>query len=318
MREHLSQLFLEIEGQIGTRDTAELVLDALLETIRDYDIKDDKKFCEKFEEVIKDIKNTTPRIGLVIEDFYEIWKELEREEHCKKHLDCPRLKCKDLKRSIKNKVKALKKQNRKSKKSITAHTIREIKKGDTILIHTNSHTILDALKAARRKKRFSCIVAEQEHEKTMSIILDLQKSKIPFKVVPEYMLSHIEDEVSKVFIGGVTLNSFHHVVSNAGTKAIAAEFHRKVPIYLLMGTRKCSFWNAKTLHHSYQEKQIKSTIHSETTYSRIKFSHDRIPMEMFDFAITEKGTMTGKAMLKWYKEEFTRRAPWRKAFFSIP
>ncbi len=240
---------------------------------------------------------------------------MQKEEHCSKHKGDSCLKCNDLKKAIIRKVKELQKKTREEKKKIAKNAIKEIKKGDTILIHTNSHTVMDALKTAIRKKRFSCIVAEQEHDKTMAIIRELQKAQIPFKVVPEYMLSHIENEVSKIFIGAVTLNSFHHIVSNAGTNAIVSEFLGVVPIYTLMGTRKCSFWDAKTMHHSYKEKQIKSHTHSELNYNRIKFSHDRVPLKMFNYIITEKGTMTSKEMLEHYEKEFKKREKWRKTFF---
>lgn len=315
MRERLSQLILELEGKLGTRDMVDMILDALLDTVNYFNMQDDKKFCKQFEEIVKDIKNTRPRIGLLIEDFHEIWQEIAREEHCKKHKDEPCLKCQDLKKAIAKKVHHLKQQNREEKRAIKENVLKTIKKGDTILIHTYSHTVIDSLKYAIKKKRFSCIIAEQEHEKTMAMIRELHKARIPFKVIPEHMLSHIEEEVDKVFIGAVTLNSFHFVVSNAGTMAVASEFQGKKPIYLLMGTRKCSFWKAQEHHHSHKEKQIKSHIHHPITYNRIKFSHDRIPLEMFDHIITEKGKMTAPKMLDFYKKEYKKRKTWRKLFF---
>lgn len=315
MRESLSQLFLEIESQIGTRDLADLVLDALIATISDFNTKNDKQFCKQFEKIIKDIKNTSPRIGLIIEDFHEIWNEVVKEEECKRHKDEPCLKCRDLKKIIGKKVKQLKKKNREDKKAIIALTEKAIKKGDKILLHTNSHTVMDALKATIRKKRFSCIVAEQEPEKTAETIKELQKARIPFKVIPEHMLSHIEKEVDKVFIGAVTLNSFHYIVSNTGTMGVVSEFKGKVPIYLLMGTRKCSFWQAKAHHHRYKEKQIKSHKYAKSTYTRIKFSHDRVPLELINKVITEQGIMSSEEMLKYYKKEFKKRGTWRRAFF---
>ncbi|MBU1018820.1 MAG: hypothetical protein ABII07_01855 [Patescibacteria group bacterium] len=315
MRERLSQLILEMESQLGTRDMVEMILDALLDTIEDFNTKDDKKFCNQFDDAVKDIKNTRPRIGLLIEDFHDIWNEIQKEEHCKKHEKNACAKCEDLKKAIKRKVKELKKKNREDMKLINKNTEKEIKKGDTILLHTHSHTVIDTLKAARRKKRFSCIVAEQQYEKTMALIRELHKSKIPFKVVPEHMLSHIEKEVDKVFIGAVTLNSFHSVVSTPGTMAVVSEFKGKAPIYLLMGTRKCSFWKAKEHHHSRKEQELKTHCDRPIKYNRIKFSHDRVPLEMFDSVITEKGKMTASQMLDFYKKEHRKRSKWRKAFF---
>ncbi len=306
MKQYLSKLFLEMESEIGTRGLATEVLKALDKAVDDFKLEDDTQFCKQFYKLIKDIKNTQPRIGLIIDEFYKIWKHLE--DNKKKDTR----KC--IKQTVKKKIHEISIDQNIKRKKIINHGSDIIKKGDTILLHSHSSTVLDILKYSAKQRSFKCIVAEQDYSKTQALIRDLKKQRISFNVVPEYMLSHIEKMVDKVFLGAVTLNSYCHIVGDAGMNALVSEFSGKVPIYLFMSSSKFSYWKAKTLHHSFRQKQVKSHIYDQFTYSRIKYSHDRSPLDSYNYVVTEDGIFTSKDMKDWYNKKYEERTTWRKIF----
>jgi translation initiation factor 2B subunit (eIF-2B alpha/beta/delta family) len=315
--ESFSKILLDMEADLGTRDTAEEVLTALEKAIRDVESLSTRQFDAQFNELLLIIKNTQPRMGLIIDDFYQIWQAAEgariKSKTDKEPEDTAYL---SLKKIILDKVLEIKKHDESDMKQIIKNGVKEINENDTILLHSHSNTVLDIIKQAAENKQFQCIVAEQEYSKTQQIIFQLNKAKIPFSVVPEYMLSHVEDLVNKVFLGAVTINSFLHVVGDAGSNALVSEFQGKVPIFLFMTSSKCSFWEAESLHHSFKEQQMRSHIFQTFEYKRIKYSHDRVPLNMFNYIITEKKKYSAGEMETWYQEEYKKREEWRKTFIK--
>jgi|CXWL01.1.fsa_nt_gi translation initiation factor 2B subunit (eIF-2B alpha/beta/delta family) len=313
-RSKFSELFLKIESDVGTTQLNYFVLTALKNAIHHFKEKDEQDFFEQFNLLLENVKNTEPRIALIIDSFYDVWKvldEAKKVEHPAGHYYWEK------------KVIDLIKKNRKITKeeshTMTKFGVKTIKKGDVILIHSISHTVLDVIIQAKKSGRdFKIIVAEQEVEKTQQLIEILSKNTIHFQVVPEYMLSHIESDITKVFLGGVTINEQMNVVADAGSNAIVSEFHlHKTPIYLFISTRKFSLWKSRESHHTYKVKNIRTVANCKPiTFERIKFSHDRVPLDFYDFIVTELGVMTPSETFKMYQEKFSERASWRKQFFQ--
>jgi len=313
--DNISHLFMNMEAEVGTRDLAEQVLIALSNAISNIKVNNDQELRKQFTQLLTYIKNTQPRIGLIIDDFYRIWISMNTVRQKHSHVNNTK-KTNGLKRTLLRQIEKIKKMNRENRKAIITIGQKCIKKGDTILIHSLSHTVLDLLKSTYRKKHFRCIVAEQEYAKTQEIIHELYKAQIPFRVVPEHMLAHIEELVDKVFLGAVTLNSSYYVVGDIGITSIVSEFYDKVPIYLFINTRKCSYWKAKNLYHSFKEKQVCSHIFRKFIYRRIKFSHDRVPLDHFHYVVTEQKIFSSQEMHKWYKAEYRKRSVWRQKFIK--
>jgi len=314
-RDQVSDLFLKIEKTVGTSNMSAVVLDALGDAIHDFKEKGEEDFFQQFYELFEVVKNTQPRIALVIDNFYDIWEELikaKERSHPEGHLYWERkiLKC----------IRASRKSTDDEKDSIVKTGLAQIKNKDVILIHGISGTVLKTVMQARKKgKKFRVIVAEQESEKTRQLIKRLAKNKVDFQVVPEYMLSHVEADITKVFLGAVTINSQMHVVAEAGTNAIVSEFHlQKKPIYLFVSTRKFSLWKSRDSHHTYKLKSTK--IHDESDnpiqFERIKFSHDRVPLKLYDVFVTEQGKLNAKQIANLYKKKFAERQKWRDEFFQ--
>lgn len=312
LNQQLSSIFRYIEADIGTSDLANLVIESILSSVRNLKVKNVDEFYDQFKEVMLLIKSTKPRIGIIITYFCDLWDELETE----------REKIKTVEQTyaiLDKKIANIKKGNKDDLKKIIKTSLTCIEENDTILIHSHSHTVLRVIENAwQKKKKFRVILAEQEEEKTKDIIRFLQNLEIPFFVVPEFMLSHIEHEVTKVFLGALTFSTENTFVTDAGTNSVVAEFHHaKVPIYLFISTKKFSLWRIESKNHTYKiikknccemGKHGKNSINYET----IKFSHDRLPVDLVDQIITEEGSYTAKTILKAFKDKYRDRESWRK------
>jgi hypothetical protein len=74
---HFSQLFRELEAEIGTQDLADLLLQALVVSIKAFKADDKSSFCDQFNDLVKIISNTEPRFGILIYCFFKLRKEFQ-------------------------------------------------------------------------------------------------------------------------------------------------------------------------------------------------------------------------------------------------
>ena len=160
---------------------------------------------------------------------------------------------------------------------------------------------------------FRVILGEQDIEKTETIIEALDKAGIPFQVVPSYMLSHVDEEIDVLFFGCVTLKSTYQFVMDPGSAAIVSEFHiEKKPIYLFSTTSKFALWKAEPRHAVYAHKHMRKHTTRPIRFERLKFSHDRVPLDLFTSVITEIGIFTPDELKEVYNKKFDERKKWRK------
>lgn len=309
--EHISELFRAIEGDLGTRDLDKLTMQALLESVRRFKPHSGDDFYKQMHDLIEMIKATRPRIALLIEHFYALWQVLEKYEN-QESRDAEL--CRG---EIISTIESLQRGGDVDSAKLLNNGLKNIKNEDTILIHSHSRSVLDLLRYAKhRGRKFRVILAQQEMEKTHSMIEFLDEHKIRFQVIPEYMLSHIEGEIDKVFLGALTLNSSYNFVMDSGTMSLVSEFHlAKKPIYVFLTTRKFSMWKSKIAHHTYKVSSKKTHCQKKIDYEHIKFSHDRVPLHLFDFVVTEKGVFGHDQTKILYDEEYQMRDEWRKKFF---
>src|SRR5690606_25673026 len=160
-----------------------------------------------------------------------------------------------------------------------------------------SHSVQNILKHLfhEKKQRFSILLVEQDLEKTGDNIAFLHASGIPFRVVPAYMVSHLEESIDMAFFGAVTFQEGGVFVMDPGSKSIIS--HLKIehkPIYLFLTTSKFSLWPVKDFKKEIYTQSDKRSHHSlkEVEFQRIKFSHDRVGVELIDFVVTEKDIFT--------------------------
>jgi translation initiation factor 2B subunit (eIF-2B alpha/beta/delta family) len=132
----------------------------------------------------------------------------------------------------------------------------------------------------------------------------MHKARIPFQVIPAYMLSHIHDDIDMVFFGAVTLKDTMVFVMQPGTHGVLSEFHMAdVPSYLFMNTLKFSLWKSKKRVGVFMQKHTREHRRKPIQYRRIKYSHDRVPTKFFHKIVTNEGILTPPKIKKLFNEK---------------
>jgi len=306
--ETLSNLFRTIEHDLGTRDLNNLTLQAFRTTIRQTKMDSLHEFCEKFKELLLAIKSTQPRFAIIIEHFYRLYTFIF--ELTEKHPDMPWHQAKE---KLIHHISELEKEDRREKKQLLEQAKKIQAEGKTILIFDHSHTVQDALALLWREgQRFQVVVAEQDIEKTETIIEALARNNISFQVVPSYMLSHVEEQIDILFFGAVTFKSDDNFVMDPGSAAIIAEFHlHKKPTYMFMTTSKFALWQAQPRHGVFSHRHTRKHTQKPIFFERLKFSHDRVPLHFFTHIVTETGIVSPSAFKKIYKDKYAERKKWQ-------
>lgn len=93
-----------------------------------------------------------------------------------------------------------------------------------------------------------------------------------------------------------------------------SEMHyAKKKIIMLMSTKKFSLWQAETKKEaSVKVKKIVSNDPRILPYDQLRFSHDRVDVELFDAIVTEKGVLTPDEIRKEYDASYSGKEAWRK------
>lgn len=311
--EQLSNIFRTIEEERGSIKLAEFVMETLETALNSVKITDIDDLYQQFNHLFSEVRNTQPRISLVIYYFFDLWEELQREKVNIKNIE-------DFKKNIIRTTKRIQEDSDRDFKTIVKTGAELVADNDIILVHSHSLTVREVLAtAARNGKKFKVIVAEQETDKTIVMVDFFTKAKIPFTVVPEYMLSHIAENVTKVFFGATTLDQEQQFICDAGSYSVLAEFHAEhIPNYMFLSTKKFSLWPTSKKHETFKTTQNKVYASNKKVlnYERIKFSHDRVPAELFNSVITEIGIMTPDQVKDIYFERYEKQEKIRREFFS--
>jgi len=302
--DNTSSLFREVESSFGTRDFCYLALDSFSKSINTF-VGTTDEFYEQIKQLLFIVKNTSPRISLLIFMFFQIFEEFTKARQFESYLE-------DQKKILSDIIDKVRYERQRSMRKLISASKGIIENGDVVLLHVMSHTVFDIIKQAKINKiKFRVILSEQEPKKTASIIRFLIKKKINFQVIPEYLLAHIENEITKVIVGGVTLNSSFDIISDAGSQSLISEMHyHEIPIFVAMTTDKFSLWKAEHKHHRYKSSTHKLSHGVE--YDKLVFSHDRYPISMVTKFITNKGVMTPEEVKNIYNKLFKERKKWRQ------
>lgn len=312
-REQLSYIFRVIEDEKGATGLAEFVMETFETVLDSMKPKSVEDLYSQFYELFKTVKNTEPRISLVIFYFFEIWEELKREKENVGTVD-------EFKDIVLRVTKRIQVESDDEFRSIIRTGADSVCDGDVILVHSHSWTVRKSLAlAVKQGKKFKVIIAEQEFDKTVDMVEYFSEASVDFKVVPEYMLSHITDEVRKVFFGATTLDYEQQFICDAGSYAVLTEFHAEhIPNYMFLSTKKFSLWKSEKKHETFKTSQKKTytTTKKVIDYERIKYSHDRVPGNLFDHIVTELGTFNPEKTKELYMERYKEREKMRKEFFT--
>lgn len=256
---------------------------------------------EQFENIFELIRNVKPRYAILIDSLFKIAP----------HVDSSASK-EDLIRFI----ETIKTQYEIEMVLLQEHVRKVDAKGKNILIYDHSHSVQHALETLHEMEEdFSLLIAEQELGKTSDSITFAHEMGVPYKVVPSYMLSYLDETVDMAFFGAVTLQHGGQFVMDPGSKSIISHLHlEKKPIYLFLTTSKFSLW---TIQSHQREIYVKSHMRkhqlSDIEFERIKFSHDRVDAKLIDYTVTEKGIFTPTALQEEYERLKKARDEVKKA-----
>ncbi len=293
-REILSNIIREFENEIGTSALFLVTMNTLQQAIISFKPQNEADFRLQIKNVMADLCNTKPRFGIFQYYIQHISACIPQSSQ-----DIESLRTVLLQSIEKAKQEA---QTHNQKMVEHAHHLPVRKK--SILIYEQSHIVREVIKQFHEhKKHIRVVVAEQEYEKTHAIIEFLHIYNIPFQVVPDYMLSHVGDYVDMVFFGALTLQDTMEFVMPTGSHALISEFKTmNIPVYVFLQTTKFSLWNSEK-KDIYHKKETRKHFQKEINYERLKFSHDRVHIDLCTHIITEHGILTPKEM----KHEFLRK-----------
>jgi len=307
----LSSLLREIEIDLGATDLSILCLKALRDTLKELHPRSLHDFDTQLEHIVKDIQSTQPRYAIVIDGFIELLKLVHKEDQKQGNKDYEANKEKFLKY-----LKKLIKEHKNIQKEIIKQSNALNFNNKTILIYHHSVTLEQVLLNAKKNtKNLKIIVAEQDQTKTGANIDFLHQHNFNYKVVPSYMISHFTKEIDLILLGALTLNSDMKFVTDTGTNAIISQFYlQKTPIYMFMASQKFSLWKLDPNKHSdiFAQKHKRTHHCKNIDFKRVKFSHDRIELKMFDKIITERGILTPEEIETCFNEKLKKRLAFNK------
>lgn len=295
-----SNLLREMEVEIGTRDTSSLVLIALTDAVKALKVKSPDDFCLQFKELVEIISSTEPKFGILNYHFGSLLKNF-------KEVICGGKRTEKKWRSIVIKsIDEITKTSNAQKDRLIEFSEELNIEGKSILIHDHSHTVQDVLVHYRNMgKHFKVVIAEQDFDKTHGNIEKMYAAQIPFQVVPAYMLSHVHKTIDMLFFGALTLKDTMHFVMDPGTHGIISEFHvEHVPSYMFIDTTKFSLWKSKPRGEIFIHKHMRQHVSKPIEYERIKYSHDRVPADLFHRIVTNEGIFTPAELQKLFDKKY--------------
>lgn len=308
MQTTLSKLFREIEAELGTHEFSIVALDALKTALLQYKIKTVKELEHQLLLIFKILKETKPRYAVLLDSFYKILDEC---------------KLSDVNSTIEDvitKIDRIIVEYNLQKLQLVQSSDQINLNGKSVLIHDHSHSVQSVLASMKSKGvEFEVVVAEQSIEKTHDNIEFLHSHGIKYKVVPAHMLSHLEESIDVLFCGAVTFQDNFNFVMDPGSKAIISHFHyEQKPIYVFITTSKFTLWPLTKESHEVYAKPTIDRHYSlpEIEYERIKFSHDRVPIELINYVVTEEGIHSQQEVKDIFEDMFKKRNSKRKVYFG--
>lgn len=290
LKDQLSALFRNIEMDLGTHGFCILVLDAFLEAICQYKIRDKKKLFEQFNEIFKLIENVKPRYAILIDSFYKIFRQASDQTF----------------EQITNNIREIKAYYEGEMDMLIAVSDKIDVQNKNILIYDHSHSVQNILRHFKQKKqKFTVLLAEQDAEKTEDNIAFLCGAGIPFKLVPAYMISHLEETIDMAFFGAVTFQEGGQFVMDPGSKSMISELKiEEKPVYVFLTTSKFSLWEVKDYQKEIHVKSqaLNPKTSNKVEFERIKFSHDRVSAKLVDYVVTENAIFDQDGIMKKYSD----------------
>ena len=290
LKEQLSALFRNIEMDLGTHGFCILVLEAFLEAICQYKIRNKEQLFEQFNEIFRLIKNVKPKYAILIDSFYKIFSQASDQTF----------------EEITNHIREIKAYYEGEMDMLVRVADQIDVQNKNILIYDHSHSVQNALRHFKEKKHnFTVLLAEQDAEKTEDNIAFLCSTGIPFKLVPAYMISHLEETIDMSFFGAVTFQEGGQFVMDPGSKSMISELKiEEKPVYVFLTTSKFSLWEVKDYQKEIHVKSqaLNPKTSDKVEFERIKFSHDRVAAKLIDYVVTEGAIFDVEGIINKFNE----------------
>lgn len=305
LKDQLSALFRTIEADLGTHGFCILVLESFLNALSQCRVRDKEELLKQMAEIMDLIQNVKPKYAILIDSFYKILTQAQEQSL----------------KEIKKNIRQIKHYYQEEMKLLVQAANAIDANGKNILIFDHSHSVHNVLRYLHEKgQNFTILLAEQDHNKTEDNILFLSQENIPFKVVPAYMISHLEEGIDMAFFGGVTFQKGEQLVMDPGSKSMISELKiEHKPIYVFLTTSKFSLWKVKDFQKEIHVKSDMKLHHGagKIQFERVKFSHDRVSVDLIDHIVTEKGLFTPTELQHEFHRLMEQREKQGKALVGI-
>lgn len=295
--ELLSKLLRSVEVECGTSDMALMVFRSIRDSILFLKASDNRCFYKEFEALVNNIHKTEPKYAILNYYTVKLLAEFEsiKDKEEINYKEWAITKLEQIEQEMKNNTESI----IDCSEEINLHK-------KTVLLHDHSHTVHQVLQRQKSMgRKFKVVIAEQESEKTQENIEVLSESGIPFQVVPDYMVSHIHESVDMVFFGALTLKDSMHFVMDPGAYGIISQFKTlNVPIYVFIKSTKFSYWKSQARGEIYFKKHKRSHCTKAIEYDRLKYSHDRVPIDLFHRIVTNEGVFSPDKIREVFDEHY--------------
>jgi translation initiation factor 2B subunit (eIF-2B alpha/beta/delta family) len=186
-----------------------------------------------------------------------------------------------------------------SDKLISKQTNKFIKNNATIITHSYSSTVLNALLFAKKfGKKFSVICTESRPKNEgVTLAKQLGKNKINVKLIVDSALFSYIQNADIILVGGDAV-TFNGLVNKIGTKGLAITAqHYKIPTYALCSTIK---FLPKTypLALNYQKNPTEILQKKISNVTPINYYFDLTPLEFLSGIITENEILKPKEIIE--------------------
>ncbi|MEZ4524774.1 MAG: hypothetical protein R2941_02490 [Desulfobacterales bacterium] len=277
-RDNLYKLFRNYEDILGPDPTAVVALESFIQAVEELKCSE-SEITSLLMELSEVIKDTRPRIIPLIHLTEQF--EAEISPHFGKSLE--EIKTQAV-RILREKIAVFESYRAK----LIENGMKYVEDKDVIVVHSISYAVERILIQAHQTlgKKFRVLLLKQDFTKTGRLIKSLSNAGIELFIIPEFNLSQYLENISKLFIGAMSVTSDRKVVAAVGTAGIVSLCHlNKVPVYLFVNSLKFSHqpYAKQGIHRKNEDRQDKDLSYSLTTCS-----HDVVDLDLVTHVITEQ------------------------------
>jgi translation initiation factor 2B subunit (eIF-2B alpha/beta/delta family) len=189
------------------------------------------------------------------------------------------------------------------------HTMKVIADSKNILLHSYSSTINTLLKnLSKEPEKPEIFLAAQEKTKTERMIRLLQERGYSYRVISEFSIAHVMEEIDCAIFGGLSLTNTMDIVMGPGSASLLSQLHAQgIETYVMLATNKFSLWDEP---YELAFREDRPTESDGMSYLHETYSHDVLPLSLITGLITEHGVLSNEeteVKFKALQKEFFER-----------